>query len=55
MATRDGRIWMTAARRALLSLAPVPCLRDPRARLVLTSGTLLFTELLLIRSIPSTV
>jgi len=30
-------------------------LRDPRARLVLTSGTLLFVELLLIRWIPSEV
>ena len=33
----------------------MPFLRDPRVRLVLTSGTLLFTELLLIRWIPSTV
>jgi hypothetical protein len=46
---------MTAARRPLPSLAPVPYLRDPRVRLVLTSGALLFTELLLIRWIPSTV
>ncbi|MGZ6265457.1 MAG: spermidine synthase [Candidatus Limnocylindrales bacterium] len=46
---------MTAARRPLPSLAPVPFLRDPRVRLVLTSATLLFTELLLIRWIPSTV
>jgi hypothetical protein len=33
----------------------VPYLRDPRVRLILTSGALLFTELLLIRWIPSTV
>jgi hypothetical protein len=46
---------VTAAQRPLPSLAPVPYLRDPRVRLVLTSGTLLFTELLLIRWIPSTV
>ncbi|MGD0248339.1 MAG: spermidine synthase [Candidatus Limnocylindrales bacterium] len=46
---------MTAAKRPLPSLPPVPFLRDPRVRLVLTSGTLLFTELLLIRWIPATV
>ncbi len=46
---------MTAAKRPLPSLAPVPFLRDPRVRLVLTSGALLFTELLLIRWIPATV
>lgn len=46
---------MTAARRPLPSLAPVPYLRDPRVRLILTSGALLFTELLLIRWIQSTV
>jgi SAM-dependent methyltransferase len=46
---------MTAARRPLPSLAPVPFLSDPRVRLIVTSGTLLFTELLLIRWIPSTV
>jgi SAM-dependent methyltransferase len=33
----------------------VPFLRDPRVRLVLTSGSILFVELLLIRWIPSTV
>jgi hypothetical protein len=36
-------------------LQPVPVFRDPRVRLVLTSATLLFTELLLIRWIPSSV
>jgi len=46
---------VTAAQRPLPSLAPVPFLRDPRVRLVLTSAALLFTELLLIRWIPSTV
>jgi hypothetical protein len=46
---------LTAAKRPLPSLAPVPFLRDPRVRLVLTSGALLFTELLLIRWIPATV
>lgn len=46
---------MTAAQRSLPSLPPVPFLRDLRVRLVLTSGSLLFTELLLIRWIPSTV
>jgi len=46
---------LTAAKRPLPSLPPVPFLRDPRVRLVLTSGTLLFTELLLIRWIPATV
>jgi hypothetical protein len=46
---------LSAARRPLPSLAPVPLLRDLRVRLFLTSGTLLFTELLLIRWIPSTV
>ena len=46
---------MTAAKRPLPSLAPVPFLRDPRVRLILTSGTLLFTELMLIRWIPSMV
>jgi len=46
---------LTATKRPLPSLAPVPFLRDPRVRLVLTSGALLFTELMLIRWIPSTV
>jgi hypothetical protein len=46
---------LTAPKRPLPSLAPVPILRDPRVRLLLTSGSLLFTELLLIRWIPSTV
>jgi len=46
---------LTAAKRPLSSLPPVPFLRDPRVRLLLTSGSLLFTELLLIRWIPSTV
>jgi Spermine/spermidine synthase domain len=46
---------LTADKRPLPSLPPVPFLRDPRVRLVLTSGALLFTELLLIRWIPSTV
>jgi hypothetical protein len=46
---------MTAAKRPLPSLAPVPFLRDLRVRLILTSGSLLFTELLLIRWIPSMV
>jgi hypothetical protein len=46
---------LTAAKRPLPSLPPVPFLRDPRVRLILTSGSLLFTELLLIRWIPSTV
>jgi hypothetical protein len=46
---------VTVAPRPLPSLAPVPFLRDPRVRLVLTSGALLFTELLLIRWVPSTV
>jgi hypothetical protein len=41
--------------RPLPSLAPAPLLRDPRVRLVLTSAILLFTELLLIRWVPSTV
>jgi hypothetical protein len=45
---------MTAA-RALPSLKPLPYLRDPRVRLVLTSATLLFTELMLIRWVPATV
>ena len=44
-----------SVKRPLPSLAPVPFLRDPRVRLVLTSGTILFVELLLIRWIPSTV
>ena len=43
------------AKRPLPSLAPVPFLRDPRVRLVLTSAALLFTELMLIRWIPATV
>jgi hypothetical protein len=46
---------VTDAQRPLPSLDPVPFLRDPRVRLVLTSAALLFTELLLIRWIPSTV
>ena len=46
---------MTAAKRPLFSLPPVVLLRDQRVRLALTSGSLLFTELLLIRWIPSTV
>jgi hypothetical protein len=46
---------VTVTPRPLPSLAPVPILRDPRVRLVLTSAALLFTELLLIRWIPSTV
>jgi len=46
---------MTTAKRPLPSLQPVRYLSDPRVRLVLTSATLLFTELLLIRWIPSTV
>ncbi len=40
---------------ALPSVPPVPLLRDVRVRLVLTSATLLFVELLLIRWIPSNV
>jgi SAM-dependent methyltransferase len=43
---------VTATEAAPRSL---PRLRDPRVRLVLTSGTLLFVELLLIRWIPSEV
>ena len=46
---------MIAAKRPLPSFPAVPFLRDPRVRLALTSGTLLFVELLLIRWIPSTV
>lgn len=50
---------MTAAttdtKRPLPSLPPVKFFRDPRVRLLLTSATLLFVELLLIRWIPSTV
>jgi hypothetical protein len=46
---------LTVATRSLPSLPPVPFLRDTRVRLVLTSASLLFTELLLIRWIPSTV
>jgi spermidine synthase len=46
---------MTSTQRSLPTLPPLPFFRDPRVRLVLTSGTLLFTELLLIRWIPSTV
>jgi hypothetical protein len=46
---------LSAAKRPLPSLPPVLFLRDPRVRLILTSGSLLFTELLLIRWIPSTV
>jgi hypothetical protein len=46
---------LTAAKRPLPSLRPIPFLRDPRVRLLLTSGALLFTELMLIRWIPSTV
>jgi hypothetical protein len=46
---------LTAARRPLPSLPPILFLRDPRVRLLLTSGSLLFTELMLIRWIPSTV
>jgi len=37
------------------SLPPAPLLRDVRVRLFLTSGTLLFVELLLIRWIPAEV
>jgi hypothetical protein len=46
---------MTATTRPLPSLKPLPFFRDPRVRLIFTSGTLLFTELMLIRWIPSTV
>jgi hypothetical protein len=46
---------LTTTKRPLPSLAPVPFLSDPRARLILTSATLLFVELLLIRWIPATV
>jgi hypothetical protein len=46
---------MSANPRPLPSLAPVPFFRDLRVRLVLTSATLLFTELMLIRWIPATV
>jgi hypothetical protein len=46
---------LTAAKRPLPSLPPVKFLRDPRVRLILTSATLLFVELLLIRWIPATV
>ena len=46
---------MTAAKRPLPSLPPVPFLSDLRVRLLLTSASLLFTELMLIRWIPSTV
>jgi hypothetical protein len=45
----------TRTQRPLPSLAPLPFFRDPRVRLFLTSAALLFTELLLIRWIPSTV
>jgi Spermine/spermidine synthase domain len=46
---------LTAAKRPLPSLPPVKFLRDPRVRLLLTSATLLFVELMLIRWIPATV
>jgi len=45
----------TDTKRPLPSLPPVKFFRDPRVRLLLTSATLLFVELLLIRWIPSTV
>ena len=41
--------------QARLLLQPVPWLASPAARLFLTSGTLLFVELLLIRWIPANV
>ncbi|HEY6569358.1 MAG TPA: hypothetical protein VIZ22_03665, partial [Candidatus Limnocylindrales bacterium] len=36
-------------------VTPIPALADPRVRLFLTSATLLFVELFLIRWIPSNV
>ncbi|MGZ3588722.1 MAG: spermidine synthase [Candidatus Limnocylindrales bacterium] len=46
---------MTALARRYPPLPPLPGLADPRTRLFLTSGTLLFVELLLIRWIPAEV